>query len=93
MQIAREVVEQAIGERMDGSPLPEKKPASPKAIAGRIGGNKGGKARAAALTAEERVRIARKAAMSRWKQTKKSAPRKSSRPQAPSEPQTAQLRD
>jgi hypothetical protein len=33
---------------------------------GRLGGKKGGKARAAKLTAEERSRIARKAAETRW---------------------------
>ena len=90
---ARQIVEQAIGEQMNGSPLPEKKADSPKAIAGRIGGNKGGRARANALTAEERIQIARKAAKSRWKQTKKSAPPKSSRPQSPSEPQIVRSKD
>ena len=70
MQIARAVVEEAIGEHMDGSPLPEKKPASPKAIAGRMGGNKGGDARANALTAEQRIAIARKAAKKRWSSKK-----------------------
>jgi len=33
---------------------------------GRLGGLKGGKARAASLTPERRVEIARKAAMARW---------------------------
>ena len=33
---------------------------------GRLGGKKGGKARAAKLTAEERSEIARKAARARW---------------------------
>ena len=33
---------------------------------GRLGGLKGGKARAAKLTPERRVEIARKAAMARW---------------------------
>jgi hypothetical protein len=33
---------------------------------GRLGGLKGGKARAAKLTAEERSRISRKAAKARW---------------------------
>jgi hypothetical protein len=40
---------------------------NPHAVAlGRIGGLKGGKARAEALTASERRRIARKAALARW---------------------------
>ena len=34
---------------------------------GRLGGLKGGKARAKALTAKQRVRIAKKAASARWK--------------------------
>src|SRR5438309_1017021 len=48
MQVAREIVERAIGERMDGSPL--EKPAdtrNPHAVAlGKAGGKKGGEARA-----------------------------------------------
>jgi hypothetical protein len=34
---------------------------------GRLGGKKGGKARAAKLTAEERSKIAKKAAEARWR--------------------------
>lgn len=42
---------------------------NPAAVAlGRLGGLKGGKARAAKLGAEERSRIAREAALRRWKQ-------------------------
>lgn len=37
---------------------------------GRLGGLKGGKARAAALSARKRKMIARKAAVSRWKKAK-----------------------
>ena len=69
MQIAREVVEKAIGEKMDGSPLPEAAPdtRNQSAVAlGRLGGQKGGKARAATLAPERRKEIARKAAKSRW---------------------------
>ncbi len=41
----------------------------PAAVAlGRKGGLKGGKARAAKLTAEQRSKIARRAAQARWKQ-------------------------
>jgi hypothetical protein len=41
---------------------------NPAAVAlGRLGGKKGGKARAAKLTPEERSQIARKAAAARWK--------------------------
>lgn len=40
---------------------------NPNAVAlGRLGGRKGGKARAAKLTPEQRIEIARKAARSRW---------------------------
>jgi hypothetical protein len=63
------VVEQAIGERMDGSPLPEPDAGkNPHAVAlGRMGGAKGGAARAKALTPARRKAIARKAAKVRWK--------------------------
>lgn len=37
-------------------------------ILGRLGGQKGGKARAKKLTPEQRSEIARKAAQARWKQ-------------------------
>jgi hypothetical protein len=42
----------------------------PKAEAGQKGGIKGGKARAAKLTPEERSEAARKAALARWKPSK-----------------------
>jgi hypothetical protein len=71
MQIAREVVEQAIGERMDGSPLEQPVDnRNPHAVAlGTIGGKKGGRARAKKLSAEQRSAIARKAAANRWKRS------------------------
>lgn len=67
--IARNVVEQAIGERLDGSPLPPKDEGkNPHAVAlGKLGGAKGGKARAEALSPAKRKAIARKAATVRWK--------------------------
>jgi hypothetical protein len=68
MQVAREVVEQAIGEKMDGSPL--EKPTDnrdPHFVAlGTAGGKKGGKARAKKLSSAKRRAIAKKAARSRW---------------------------
>jgi hypothetical protein len=70
MEVARGIVEQAIGEQMDGSPLPEPEPdtRNPHAVAlGSLGGKKGGKARAKVLSVEKRRNIARKAARSRWK--------------------------
>ena len=69
--VARRVVEQAIGERLDGSPLPDPNDGkNPHAVAlGKLGGAKGGKARAKALTPEKRKAIARKAARTRWQQS------------------------
>lgn len=66
--IARGVVEHAIGQRLDGSPLENlDEDKNPHAVAlGRIGGKKGGKARAKKLSGAERKRIARKAAKARW---------------------------
>jgi hypothetical protein len=47
--------------------LPEGPQKNPAAVAlGRLGGQKGGKARAAKLTPEERKEIAKKAAKARW---------------------------
>ncbi len=69
MQIAREVVERAIGEQMDGSPLQDPDAGkNPAAVAlGRLGGAKGGAARAKSLSPKRRRAIAKKAADSRWK--------------------------
>ena len=69
MEIAREVVEKAIGEQMDGSPLPiEVDKRNPHAVAlGSIGGKKGGEARARVLNSAKRRAIAKKAAKARWK--------------------------
>ena len=66
--IARNVVEQAIGEKLDGSPLDEpNKQKHPGAVAlGKLGGAKGGKARAATLSAKRRSQIAKAAARARW---------------------------
>lgn len=44
-------------------------PESQQAQAGRVGGLKGGKARAARLTSERRTEIAKKAARARWDQS------------------------
>jgi hypothetical protein len=66
--VARRVVEQAIGEKMDGSPLDDPHAGkNPAAVAlGKLGGAKGGKARAAALSAKKRRAIAKRAALARW---------------------------
>jgi hypothetical protein len=70
--IARRVVEQTIGEQLNGAPLIrgtlEISPKNPAAVElGRLGGIKGGKARAEALSPAQRSKIARKAAMARWR--------------------------
>lgn len=65
---AASVVSRAIGENLfDGTPLPEETPESDAQVRGRAGGLKGGKARAATLSAKRRKRIAKKAAKSRWR--------------------------
>ena len=48
----------------EAEPKPEKNPAA--VALGRLGGLKGGKARAAKLTAEQKTKIAQKAARVRW---------------------------
>jgi hypothetical protein len=73
MEVARSVVEHAIGEQMDGNPLPAppEDKRNPHAVAlGSLGGKKGGKARANKLSGKRRAEIARKAAKSRWKSSK-----------------------
>jgi hypothetical protein len=66
--VARRVVEQAIGETLDGQPLPDKDAGkNPAAVAlGKLGGAKGGRARAEALTPAKRKAIAQRAARARW---------------------------
>jgi len=51
----------------DGQPP---KTESPEVRAGRAGGRKGGKARAAKMSSEERSAAARKAASARWSQSR-----------------------
>jgi hypothetical protein len=64
--LASHIVEQATGEPIKQSPKDTKK--NPAAVAlGRLGGLKGGKARASKLTPEQRKEIAKKAAEARWK--------------------------
>jgi hypothetical protein len=66
--VAKRVVEQALGEQWDGSPLQDKNAGkNPAAVAlGKLGGAKGGAARAAALSPRKRKQIAKKAAQARW---------------------------
>lgn len=69
--VARRVVEQAIGEQLDGSPLPNPDEGkNPAAVAlGKLGGAKGGPARAKSLSARKRREIAKKAAAARWRKS------------------------
>jgi hypothetical protein len=66
--VARRVVEQAIGEHLDGTPLEEPDAGkNPAAVAlGKLGGSKGGRARADKLSPAKRKSIAKKAAAVRW---------------------------
>ena len=66
-QLAKFIVDQATGEVPKEEPQPEKNPAA--VALGRLGGQKGGKARAEKLTPEQRAGIARAAAAARWKKT------------------------
>lgn len=63
-QLAKSIVDQATDEEPKQPEEPEKNPAA--VALGRLGGLKGGKARAKKLTAEERSEIAKKAAVARW---------------------------
>ena len=69
--IAHRVVQEATGEaeeqQVEPEPLPEERHAAAVTL-GRLGGKKGGKARAAKLTPKQRSEIAKKAAEARWHQ-------------------------
>jgi hypothetical protein len=63
---AKSIVDMATGDQ-DTAPLADQEK-NPAAVAlGRLGGLKGGKARAESLTAKKRKEIAKKAAAARWK--------------------------
>jgi hypothetical protein len=67
--VARRVVEQAIGERLDGSAVPEPEPDTRNQAAltlSKLGASRGGKARAKNLSPAKRKAIAKKAAKARW---------------------------
>jgi hypothetical protein len=68
-RLAASIVDEATGNAPD--PDAGKNPAA--VALGRLGGAKGGKARAAKLTAEQRSEIAKKAAAARW-QTRSTQP-------------------
>jgi len=65
-QTAFSIVQQSTGQAAPSSGTAK----NPAAVAlGRLGGLKGGKARAASLTAKKRSEIAKKAAKKRWSKT------------------------
>lgn len=63
-QLARRIVDEATGDEPITSAPPQKNLAA--VALGRLGGKKGGKARAESLTPKERSEIAKKAALARW---------------------------
>lgn len=64
------VLAASIVKETTGEPLTEKNPAA--VALGRLGGLKGGKARAEKLTSKQRKQIAQKAAQVRWSKSKTS---------------------
>ena len=69
-QIAADVLRAATGEPEELTPKRTKNPAA--VALGRLGGLRGGKARAAKLSKAKRAEIARKAAKMRWSDKKSS---------------------
>lgn len=63
-QIARGVLDSVVPDAEPAAKLPEKNPAA--VALGKLGGKKGGPARAAKLSAAKRKAIAKKAAAKRW---------------------------
>ncbi len=70
-QLAKSIVDEAIGEARPKEEEKIKHEKNPAAVAlGRLGGLKGGKARARNLTKTQRSDIAKKAATERWRKDK-----------------------
>lgn len=67
-ELAKQLVDEATGEAPKVDPDQGKDPAA--VALGRKGGLKGGKARAAKMTREQRAESARKAAEARWKNSR-----------------------
>jgi hypothetical protein len=64
-QLARRIVDLSVGDAIEEEPIEREK--NPHAVAlGRLGGQRGGKARAERLAPAKRSEIARVAARSRW---------------------------
>jgi hypothetical protein len=71
-KLAKKIVDIATGEDSDEEPEEKSSGKNPNAVAlGKLGGSKGGKARAKKLSAARRKEIARKAAKKRWSKRKK----------------------
>ena len=70
-ELAASIVADATGETPQEQPADAKNPAAVEL--GRLGGLKGGKARANKLSPSARKRIARKAAQARWAKKRKSS--------------------
>lgn len=69
-KLAKQIVDLAIGEKEKDQQSKDSNK-NPHAVAlGRLGGLKGGKARAGKLSAERRAEIAKKAAQARWEKEK-----------------------
>lgn len=66
--MAADILAAAIGQLPEETAKGEKNPAA--VALGRLGGQKGGKARAEALSPAKRAQIAKKAAQARWKSKK-----------------------
>lgn len=73
-QLAKQVVDIATGEAEEKVSSPPKNPAA--VALGRLGGQKGGRARAQRLTPQERIAIAKKAAETRWRRKNADASKK-----------------
>jgi len=78
-ELARDVLDSVVPDAEGDKPDEDevaKEEKNPAAVAlGRLGGKKGGKARAEKLTKEQRSEIAKKAAAKRWaKESKRAAP-------------------
>lgn len=63
-QLAKRILDEATGDEPKTEPPPAKNPAA--VALGKLGGQKGGAARAAKLSPKRRSAIAKKAAASRW---------------------------
>jgi len=67
-ELARSILDAAVPDAEPKNPVEQEPEKNPAAVAlGRLGGLKGGKARAEKLTAKQRSEIAKKAAAGRWK--------------------------